>query len=274
MWSAMRRRASPCLAACALASAISFWAGGATAAPPARVASLNLCTDELLLLLAAPEQIVSVTHLARDRDESPFWRLARPYRANDGSVLSVAGLRPDLIVSMGGPARDRERLAARIGARYLRLPFPSSIEELVAGIQSMASALGREARGRALIARLRRLERTAPADRVEGVFLTGGGFTQPPGSLGAQWLALAGIATPADLGARISAERLAIDPPELVIRSHYRAGQTSRAEDWTGFRFLERSPGTRMVATDGRLWTCAGPALIAEIERLRAEISQ
>ena len=31
---------------------------------PRRVASLNLCTDELLLLLAAPEQIASVTHLA------------------------------------------------------------------------------------------------------------------------------------------------------------------------------------------------------------------
>ncbi|MCA1749980.1 MAG: hypothetical protein LC634_10830 [Sphingomonadales bacterium] len=257
-----------------MALAISFETGGAAAAPPARVASLNLCTDELLLLLAAPEQIASVTHLARNRDESPFWRLSRSYWANDGSVLSVAGLRPDLIVSMGGPARDRARLAARIGARYLRLPFPSSIEELVAGIRSVASALGRDARGRALIARLRRLESTAPANRVEGVFLSGGGFTQPPGSLGAQWLALAGIATPPDIGARMPAERLAIDPPDLVIRSRYRAGQTSRAQDWIGFRFLERSPGTRMIATDGRLWTCAGPGLVAEIERLRAEISR
>ena len=40
----------------------------------ARVASLNLCTDELLLLLAAPEQIVSVTHLAQQPAETPLWR--------------------------------------------------------------------------------------------------------------------------------------------------------------------------------------------------------
>src|SRR5688572_31875691 len=72
-----------------------------------KVASLNLCTDELLLLLAAPDQIVSVTHLAQQPAETPLWRLARRYRSNDGSLLSVAGLKPDLIVTMGGGARDR-----------------------------------------------------------------------------------------------------------------------------------------------------------------------
>src|SRR5688500_9930017 len=53
-----------------------------------RVASLNLCTDELLLALAAPEQIVSVTHLAHKPQEATLWRQARRYRQNDGSLLS------------------------------------------------------------------------------------------------------------------------------------------------------------------------------------------
>ena len=39
-----------------------------------RIASLNLCTDELLLALAAPEQIVSVTHLAQQPQETMLWR--------------------------------------------------------------------------------------------------------------------------------------------------------------------------------------------------------
>jgi iron complex transport system substrate-binding protein len=257
------------LAAFACASAISFAASGATAAPPARVASLNLCTDELLLLLGAPEQIVSVTHLARDRDESPFWRLAGSYRANDGSVLSVTGLQPDLIVSMGGPARDRERLAARIGADFLQLPFPGSVNDLEASIDRMASALGREAQGRVLIARLERLQASKPQGQIEGLFLTGGGYTQPPGSLGAQWLALAGISTPASIGSRISAEL-----PDLIIRSRYRASQTSRGDDWPGFRFLDRAPRMRVLETDGRLWTCGGPAMMVEIERLREALAR
>ena len=119
----------------AFASAISLVLAGATqaggaASPPRRVASLNLCTDELLLALAAPGQIASVTHLAQTPAETPLWREARRYRRNDGSLVSVAGLRPDLVLTMGGGARDRVRIAARLGIRTLDLPFPQSLAGL------------------------------------------------------------------------------------------------------------------------------------------------
>jgi len=54
-----------------------------------RVASLNLCTDELLLALAEPDQIASVTHLAQQPLEYANWKEARRYSKNDGSLLSV-----------------------------------------------------------------------------------------------------------------------------------------------------------------------------------------
>lgn len=269
----MRRRAARFMRACVFASAASLLASAAPASP-VRVASLNLCTDELVLLLAAPGQIASVTHLARDRDESPFWRLARRHRSNDGSMVSVAGLAPDLIVGMGAPARDRERLAARIGAAYLPLPYPRSFDDLETAIARLAGALGRARHGRVLIERLRRLRATAPRNPINGLFVTGSGVTHAPGSLGARWLALAGVRPPADIGTRIPAERLASEPPRLVILSSYRAGQTSRGQTWPGFRLIDRAPDTRVIRTDGRLWTCAGPALIPEIERLRERIGR
>jgi iron complex transport system substrate-binding protein len=49
--------------------------------------SLNLCSDELLLLLAAPEQIASLTHLSGKPEESPLWQQAQGYPANDGPWL-------------------------------------------------------------------------------------------------------------------------------------------------------------------------------------------
>ena len=52
------------------ASAISLALAGAAEAAPRRVASLNLCTDELLLMLGEPGQIVSVTHLAQQPAET------------------------------------------------------------------------------------------------------------------------------------------------------------------------------------------------------------
>ena len=70
-----------------------------------KVASLNLCTDELLLLLADDSQIASVTHLSTQQSETVLWQEARRHRVNDGSLLAVASLKPDLVLTMGGGAR-------------------------------------------------------------------------------------------------------------------------------------------------------------------------
>src|ERR1044072_3875152 len=142
--SATTRRGGRPMRAFASLSAISLaLAAPAAAAAPRRVASLNLCTDELVLALAAPEQIVSVTHLAQQQAETPLWRQARRYPRNDGSLLSVAGLRPDLVVTMGGGARDRLRIAGRLGIPALDLPFAQSLGDLAESIARVALALGR-----------------------------------------------------------------------------------------------------------------------------------
>ena len=47
-----------------------------TFAGPKRIASLNLCTDELLLSLADPDQIISLTWLAREESLSAFFEPA------------------------------------------------------------------------------------------------------------------------------------------------------------------------------------------------------
>ena len=78
-----------------------------------RVASLNLCTDEYLLLLAKPGEIVSVSRLAQDPAESPLWRQARAYPSNRGAIEQVIGQRPSLLLTMGGGGRSTGAIAAR-----------------------------------------------------------------------------------------------------------------------------------------------------------------
>src|SRR4051794_10636643 len=87
--------------ACILAASL-LASVGAPAPGAVRVASLNLCTDELLLLLAPPSRIVSVSYLSQDPLESPLWHQARRFHGNDGSLLSVAPLTPSLVLMMGG----------------------------------------------------------------------------------------------------------------------------------------------------------------------------
>ena len=243
-------------------------------ATPARVASLNLCTDELVLLLAAPGQIASVTHLSQDPAESPLWRAARRHRRNDGSLLSVAALRPDLVVTMGGGARDRLRIAERLGIPTLDLPFAGGLDDVVTSIRRVAAALGRPAAGEVMVRRIAALRASAPAARIDTIWLGGGGRTVSATGLEAQWMALAGLRQRAMTGDRVSLETLLVQPPRVLLRSDYRAGQYSNQQRWLSHPLARRVRGARTIPTDGRRWTCMGPLLIGEIARLRREVAR
>jgi len=251
----------------AFAWAISL-ATGSGAAAPVRVASLNLCTDELLLSLARPDQIVSVTNLLRDPRESALWRQARRYRVNDGSVMAVARLRPDLILAMGGGGRDREMIARAIGAKLVVLPYPESLDDVEMAIARVADALGRSDAGRSLIAQINAARRSAPARPHDAIFLAGGGRSLSTDGLGAQWLRVAGLRQRPLKGGRIDAETLLTSPPRLLVRSDYRSDQSSREQEWLTHPALRRVRAPQ-VSTDGRRWTCMGPSLLPEVLRLR-----
>jgi iron complex transport system substrate-binding protein len=243
-------------------------------AAPRRVASLNLCTDELLLLLARPEQIVSVTHLAQSPAETPLWQQARRYRRNDGSLLSVAPTRPDLVVTMGGGARDRLRIAARLNIPTVDLPFAQTLADVEVGIRRLSAALGRDAAGAALLRRIAQLKTTAAPARVDAIWLGGGGRTVAPSGLEAQWMALAGLRQRPLRGDRVSLEELVARPPQILLRSDYRHGQYSGAQRWLNHPIARRPPRSRTIVTDGRRWTCMGPLLIDEVHRLRRELGR
>lgn len=254
----------------AFVSALSLLATPAGAAPR-RVASLNLCTDELLLQLGDARQILSVTHLAQEPAETPLWARARLYPHNDGSLASVASMRPDLVLTMGGGARDRAGIARRLGIRLLDLPYPQSLDDIAANATIVAAALGRPEAAAKMVEALARLRRTAPRTGADTIWLGGGGRTVAAGSLSAQWMALAGLRQRALAGDRVSLEELLVRPPSLILRSDYRAGQYSSEQRWLAHPLVARTRRSRTIATDGRLWTCMGPLLTAEIERLRGE---
>ncbi|MEA3015893.1 MAG: iron complex transport system substrate-binding protein [Sphingomonadales bacterium] len=259
--------------ALAASVALSGAAAGATP-PPRRVASLNLCTDELLLLLADPRQIVSVTHLSQQESETPLAAQARRFTRNDGSLLSVTRLRPDLVLTMGGGARDRLRIAARLGIRTLDLPFAQSLDDVVRGIRGVAAALGRQAAGEALAARIGALRHSAPRRAVDTIWLGGGGRTVAASGLEAQWMRLAGLAQRPMRGDRVSLEQLALRPPAILLRSDYRQGQYSQAQRWLRHPLAAAAGRARTMPTDGRRWTCMGPLLIDEVLRLRRAVGR
>jgi iron complex transport system substrate-binding protein len=232
--------------------------------------SLNLCTDELLLLLAAPEQIASLTHLAGKAEEFPLWRKAQDYPANDGTLAAAATARPDLILTMGGGG-DRLGIAQRLGARMIDLPFPTKLDDVVAAIRRVASALGRGEQGEALVARIAQLRETVPSGGLDTLWIGGGGRTVAADGLEAEWMALAGYVQRAVNGDQLHLETLLVAPPRVLLRSDYRQDQYWRGQAWLAHPLASARGASGSIETDGRRWTCMGPLLIDEVERLRSE---
>jgi iron complex transport system substrate-binding protein len=240
---------------------------GASAA--ARIASLNLCTDEYLLLLARPEQVVSVSYLSQDPLESPLWRQARRYKGNRGSIEDVITLRPQLVLTMAGGGRSTSLLAGRLGMQVRDLPYATSLEGVERNLRIVAEAVGEPRRADPWIARIEQLRRNAPRSVKDTIWVSGRGDSLAPGSLGSQWLRLAGYEQRSLPGGRVTLETLLTRPPKVLIVSDYRSGQMSAGTQWLNHPIVRGVRARRMV-TDGRRWTCLGPLMISEIERLRA----
>jgi iron complex transport system substrate-binding protein len=240
-------------------------------AAPQRVASLGLCTDELALLLAKPGQLVSVSFLAHDPEETPLAHRAAGLDSIDGSFASVVTLRPDLVVTGGAVNRFARELAGRIGTPILDLPPPSDLAGLRGNIRRLAAALGTAERGEALIRWMdARLGRAPPRSR-DAVFLVAGGLTPAPESLTAEMLSYAGLAQRPVPGSRVTREMLLVDPPDVLIASRYRQGQFSIGEHWLK---TVSAKGSVRLGVDGRLWTCPGPLAAADVARLRRELTR
>ena len=237
----------------------------------ASIASLNLCTDEYLLLLAKPQEIASVSFLSQDSLESPLWKEARRHPSNHGSLEEVLKQRPDVVLTMGGGGRASSLVARRLGIRAVDLRPVSSIGDVVFNFRAVAAALGEPQRANLWLARLATLRATRPTWSRDAIWLSGGGQTIGVPSVGADWMRLAGLSQRPLSGDRVSLETMLVRPPAVLVQSRYRSGQVSRGTVWLNHSII-RNVRARRVDVDGRAWTCMGPLVIGEVERLRAAL--
>jgi iron complex transport system substrate-binding protein len=237
----------------------------------ASVASLNLCTDEYLLLLATPEEIVSVSFLSRDPQESPLWELAQGHHANRGSLEGVLEQKPKVVLTMGRGGRASSLIARRLGIRSIDLRPVSVLDDVARNLRAVAAALNAPQRARPWLEQLARLRATPPARPVDAIWLGGGGRSITVPSIGADWMRLAGLQQRTLRGDRVSLETILVRPPAALVQSSYRSGQFSKGIEWLNHPIVRNAKSKRLV-TDGRAWTCMGPLVISEIERLRAEL--
>lgn len=237
------------------------------AASTLRVASLNMCADEYLLLLARPAEIASVSRLSRDPADSSLWRLGQRYPGNRGDLETSLETRPNLLLTMGGGGRSTTAIARRMGLKTIDLPFPATIDDVARNLSTVAGALGEPSRADAWKNRLTMLRKRSLAQQ-DAIFLGAGGNSVGAQSMEAEWMRLAGLKQRALPGGRASLELLATRPPTVLLRSAYRRSERSIGQTWLEHP-LATPKNSRILEVDGRPWTCAGPLMLGEVERLR-----
>ena len=82
-----------------------------------RVVSTNLCTDQLLLLIAKRSRIASVSYLARDPLFSHLANRARDIPINHGLAEEILPLEPDLVLVGSHTIRPTTVLLRKLGIK-------------------------------------------------------------------------------------------------------------------------------------------------------------
>src|SRR5258706_1931932 len=99
------------MAVAALVMCCGAWSAPGQAAGLPRIASMNVCTDQLLIPLADPAQILGLSRFSRDARQSFAADDARRYPILSGGAEDVLVLKPDVVVaSLFDKRSTRERL--------------------------------------------------------------------------------------------------------------------------------------------------------------------
>ncbi len=246
-----------------------------------QVASLNLCTDQLLLALADRHQIASLSRLARDPSISFMAEQAVGLPLNEGGAEDLLFSRPDLVLTGTYGQQDRVVVLKRQGLDVLQLgPWPG-LAEGREQIRLLAKRLGHADRGEALINRidaaLERAKDIVPKGRSILAYERGGWVTAARSPLG-EVLMQMGFTLHQEALGRINGgvvrlETIVTDPPDVMLVD---AGSQQAIDNGTAVfahpALATAVPHERRLAVPGRLTICGGPSTPAMIEALAAEV--
>ncbi|MBX2835966.1 MAG: ABC transporter substrate-binding protein [Gammaproteobacteria bacterium] len=246
------------------------------------VVSINLCADQLTLVLAEPVQILSLSHLSHEEGGSVYVDLAKRYPTNTGLVEQVLPLQPDIVIAGQYTSRYTLRMLEAVGLRVEILPIADSIESMLGNITNLSIWLGQSRKGEALVKKLRQrveaLSSESLSHRPRAAVYDPNGYTVGENSLRGEVLELAGWHNVAsDVGitryGQISLETLLILNPDATIESPYSPDTWSRAQALSLHPAIKsRGLDADVIQVPSAQTICGGPWTVDLIEQLRLKV--
>jgi len=252
----------------------------AVAGPLPSVASINLCADQLVLSIADPAQILTVSWLAADPHESMLDEQARRYPLNYGSAEEILRFAPDVVVAGSFTSAFTRALLRDLGYTVVDVEPENSIADIERNIEIVGAVLQREEHSALLVremqARVASLVAARSPELVTAIVVRPGGFTVGAHTLADELMKLAGLRnTVAESGldrwGSLSMETLVRSAPALLVYTGYRREQPSLANLVLEHPALTNlSATTATVTVPAKYWSCGLPASLHSVELLQA----
>jgi iron complex transport system substrate-binding protein len=262
-------------------AALALAASVASAAGLPRVVSMNVCSDQLLLSLADPEQILGLSRFSRDAWASGD---TRRYPRLSGGAEDVLVLKPDIVLANLFDKRSTREMLKANGMRLAELSVPRTLAEVKDQIRELGDVVGHRDRAGLQIARLDASlarARQAVADKRYRVLpLSRRGWVAGSDGFIGSLLAETGLFNAAgDLGFTFggyaSLEAIVSLKPDLLLVSQ--EGDLAR-DDGQAFllhpalaRFY---PPEKRIVIPERLTECGGVTLAEALDVLTAELKR
>lgn len=251
--------------------------------PPSRVVSINLCTDQLAMLMAAEGQLHSVSHLAGDPASSVLATQARRYQVNHGLAEEIVLMRPDLVLAGTFTTRAPVELLRRLGFRVEEFAPATSFDDVRADIARMGELLGRRERAAELIAELDAGLAALAAGASPGLTVAlyyANSYTSGRGTLADAVVEAAGLTNLAvTLGlngtARLSLELLVLAMPDLVAGGDLGYGAPALAQqNFSHPAYAALVGQAREITLVDRYTVCGAPFTLAGARLLQEAAGQ
>ncbi len=274
--------AHPFVLAAALAVGGMLASAARAAETPRRIVSINMCTDQLLLDLARPDQILGLSPFAHDKVRSWALDKAKAYPALSGTAEEVLILKPDLVIAGRFTKRATREFIREKKIRIAEFDAVRSLAETRAQILRFGALVGAETlaaiRVAALDAAIDRLRIAAARQKLRILPLARRGWVSGKDSLVSDLLQEAGLANAAGelgiaAGGFVRLETIVKLRPDAILVSR----DDINPEDQGSAMLLHPAiidlfPPARRLYMPEKLTVCGGPMLVETIDHLARQI--
>ncbi len=243
---------------------------------PQRIASLSLCTDQVLLMLVDPSRIATVNYQATDPKASYMAKAVGKIPLNHGAAEEILTYRPDLVISTRFGSPDAIRILKTLGYHVELMPLPTDIAGIHQMLLQVGGWLGETEKAKVLIAQMdkkiqdaqnRNRDKYSPRtmiyspngytignDTLENAILTQAGYRNLSAEMGFQRFQ------------QISLETLVTAQPDRIIIDNYAYNPNSLAYSYINHPVVRQMiPEQNRMYVPSQLRDCAGPQVADEI---------